>query len=58
MSTRAGGFLKRVSLVITPDLHKDLKLRAYSEETTLQALILKAVQQYMRRTGSESTANN
>jgi hypothetical protein len=48
-----GGHLKRVTVVLPPDLHKDLKLKSVHDDTTMNDLILAAVRQYLSKSESE-----
>ena len=42
-----GHLLKRVTVVMPPDMHKQLKLIGYQSDTTMNALILNAVLKYL-----------
>ena len=55
MAANSGGPLKRVTVVIPPDLHKELKLKSVTDDRTMNDLILTAVRQYLHKT--ESTEN-
>jgi len=39
--------MKRVTVVLPTPSYKQLKLRSFTEDTTMNALILEAVQKYM-----------
>ena len=43
--------VKRVTVVMPPELHKRLKLLGIQTDTTMNALILKAVEQYLQKSG-------
>ena len=42
-----GHLLKRVTVVMPPDLHKQLKLLGFDSDTTMNDLILTAVHKYL-----------
>jgi len=42
-----GHLLKRVTVVMPPDLHKQLKLLGFEKDTTMNDLILTAVLKYL-----------
>jgi len=44
---------KRVSVVLPGDLHRDLKLHAYSTQMTMNDVLLKALQLYLNKTNEE-----
>mgnify|MGYP001314647682 len=44
---------KRVSVVLPGDLHRDLKLHAYSTQVTMNDVLLKALQMYLQKTKEE-----
>ena len=41
--------MKRVTVVMPPDLHKRLKLLSFEEDITMNDLVLAAVQEYIRK---------
>ena len=43
--------MKRVTVVMPPDLHKLLKLKSVNEDKTMNDLILTAVQEYISKSG-------
>ena len=45
--------LKRVTVVMPPDVHKRLKFLSIQCDTTMNALILQAVEEYLRKSGYE-----
>ena len=47
--------LKRVTVVMPPELHRKLKFIGINDDTTMNALILDAVQQYLSEYGSKSS---
>ena len=42
-----GHLLKRVTVVMPPDMHRQLKLLGFEKETTMNDLILTAVHKYL-----------
>ena len=42
-----GHLLKRVTVVMPPDMHRQLKLLGFQEDTTMNDLILTAVHKYL-----------
>lgn len=56
MALTSGGPLKRVTVVIPPELHKELKLKSVNDDRTMNDLILTAVRQYLNKT--DFTANS
>jgi len=42
-----GHLLKRVTVVMPPDVHRQLKLLGFQEDTTMNDLILTAVHKYL-----------
>lgn len=41
--------MKRVTVVMPPDLHKRLKMLSFEEDITMNDLVLAAVQEYIRK---------
>jgi len=50
-----GHLLKRVTVVMPPDVHRQLKLLGFQEDTTMNDLILTAVHKYLSECGSKSS---
>lgn len=48
-----GGDLKRVTVVLPPELHKTLKLRGIELDRTMNDQIIEAIQMYLHKSGSE-----
>ncbi len=48
--------VKRVTVVMPVDMHKELKLLCINGDTTMQAQILLAVEQYLSKSGYEKNA--
>ena len=51
----AWGIIKRVTVVMPPDIHKRLKLIGINDDTTMNDLILNAVEKYLSEYGSKSS---
>ncbi len=51
----AGSIIKRVTVVMPLDIHKRLKFIGINDDTTMNALILNAVKQYLSEYGSKSS---
>ena len=47
------GRLKRVTVVMPPEMHKRLKFLGIQSDTTMNALILRSVEEYLRKSGYE-----
>ena len=50
------GFLKRVTVVMPPDMHKRLKLESIERDISMNDQIITAVQQYLNDCGSKKDA--
>ena len=42
------GPIKRVTVMVPPDIHRELKLHAVSNDTTLQDCILQAIKEHLQ----------
>jgi len=49
------GTIKRVTVVMPPDMHRQLKFIGINDDTTMNALILNAVHKYLSEYGSKSS---
>ena len=47
--------IKRVTVVMPPDMHKRLKFIGINDDVTMNQLILNAVEQYLSEYGSKSS---
>ena len=47
--------LKRVTVVMPSDLHKRLKFLSIQSDTTMNALILRSVEEYLKKSGYEKS---
>ena len=50
--------LKRVTVVMPPELHKQLKFLSIHCDTTMNALILQSVEEYLHKSGYEKNVLN
>jgi len=50
--------VKRVTVVMPPEMHKELKLLCINGDTTMQAQILLAVKQYLSKSGDQKNGSD